>query len=113
MSIEKKAFEAYNKNRELKPKYHIPESCWIDWFTAGYKRAIEDQQKIEPLEFNDSVAKTPFGIYRIKFRSFEFEVLKDETLIGSFFCPEDAYNCAFKDFINNINKDLDLSEAES
>lgn len=65
MTIEKKAHEAYAKNRELKPKYHIPESCWIDWFTAGYQRAEEDQLKIKPLEFKDGIAITLIGSYSI------------------------------------------------
>lgn len=42
MSIESKAFEAYKANRELNPKYHLPENMWIDWFVKGYERAEKD-----------------------------------------------------------------------
>ena len=81
MSIEKKAHEAYVKNRELKPKYHIPESCWIDWFAAGYRRAEDDQPKIKPLKFIRGVANTPFGDYIISFndeeRAFDVQINKE------------------------------------
>ncbi|MGL4332120.1 MAG: hypothetical protein ACRCSR_04910 [Bacteroidales bacterium] len=67
MTIEQKAIEAYKKNRSLKPKYHIEECCWIDWFRKGYQRAQEEQPKIKPLEFKDGIADTPIGQYDITF----------------------------------------------
>lgn len=42
MSIEKKAFEAYNKNRSQTEKYWIPDRCWCDWYVSGYRQADQD-----------------------------------------------------------------------
>lgn len=50
MSIESKAFEAYKANRELKPKYHLPENMWIDWFVKGYERAEKDFKETNEVE---------------------------------------------------------------
>lgn len=42
MSIEKKAFEAYEKNRNLAPKYQVGDSMWMDWYSQGYRQAKQD-----------------------------------------------------------------------
>ena len=44
-TIEQKAHEEFKANRALKEKYHIPYNCWIDWFTRGYSRAVEDNKE--------------------------------------------------------------------
>lgn len=75
MTIEDKAVECYEKNRKLKPKYHIDDEAWMDWFEEGYKRAQADQPKIKPLEFKDGIAITPIGQYEI--------ILNDQTLLYS------------------------------
>ena len=45
-TIEKKAREEHDANRALAWKYHLPYSCWIDWFILGYNRAVKDNQWI-------------------------------------------------------------------
>lgn len=44
-TIEKKAWEEHDANRALAQKYQIPYSCWIDWFTRGYDRAVKDNKE--------------------------------------------------------------------
>lgn len=51
MSIERKAFEAYEKNRELAPKYQIGDSMWMDWYTKGYRQAENEyKDQVESLK---------------------------------------------------------------
>lgn len=42
MSIERKAFEAYNKNRSQAEKYWIPDRCWCDWYVRGYRQGEQE-----------------------------------------------------------------------
>ena len=41
-TIEKKACEAYEENRNLPTKYQIGDAMWMDWYTKGYQQAKED-----------------------------------------------------------------------
>lgn len=51
MSIEKKAFDAYEKNRELASKYQVGDSMWMDWYTKGYRQAeSEYKDQVESLK---------------------------------------------------------------
>lgn len=106
MTIEDKAVDCYAKNRQLKEKYHIPEVCWIDWFTAGYERAQEDQPKIKALEFPFGVANTPLGDYIISFNEEErvFDVCVNSEWHESFNSESDAI-----DYCNKRHSDLIMS----
>lgn len=57
MSIEKKAFEAYKKNRELAPKYQVGDSMWMDWYTKGYRQAEKDTQSLSEEQINEKMAE--------------------------------------------------------
>lgn len=106
MTIEQKAIEAYKKNRSLKPKYHIEECCWIDWFRKGYQRAQEEQPKIKPLEFNCGVANTTLGDYIISFNDEErvFDVGINKEWHDSFNSESDAI-----EYCNKCHRDIIMS----
>ena len=106
MTIEDKAVDCYAKNRQLKEKYHIPEVCWIDWFTAGYERAQADQPNITPLEFSCGVANTPLGDYIISFNDEEcvFDVRINREWHDSFNGINDAI-----EYCNKYHSDLIMS----
>lgn len=45
MSIENKAFEAYEENSKLAKKYQVEDNMWMDWYTKGYRQAKEDAKQ--------------------------------------------------------------------
>lgn len=42
MTIEQKAFEAYEANSKLPAKYQVADNMWMDWYSKGYRQAKED-----------------------------------------------------------------------
>ncbi|MDD3040352.1 hypothetical protein [Bacteroides sp.] len=42
MTIEQKAFEAYEANSKLPAKYQVADNMWMDWYSKGYRQAKKD-----------------------------------------------------------------------
>lgn len=42
MTIEQKAFEAYEANNKLPAKYQVADNMWMDWYSKGYRQAKKD-----------------------------------------------------------------------
>lgn len=66
MSIEKKAFEAYQKNRELAPKYQVGDSMWMDWYTKGYRQAENDFKQKAIETYMNTCSFSPVGCCMMK-----------------------------------------------
>lgn len=66
MSIEKKAFEAYEKNRELAPKYQVGDSMWMDWYTKGYRQAENDFKQKAIETYKNTCSFSPEGCCMMK-----------------------------------------------